>query len=108
MTVDRSEEATLRAKYLDWCSARIADRFLELTPERVYELAHEAGRPVGVDGVAEGDPSYGELVERATEVLARGMDFPPFEEWARTYRANPAAYESDLVGFWKLDESDRG
>lgn len=35
-----AEERILRAKYLDWCSARVADRFLALTPEQIYDLAH--------------------------------------------------------------------
>ncbi|MGH7482818.1 MAG: hypothetical protein ACRELV_11735 [Longimicrobiales bacterium] len=101
MTEERSDEATLRAKYLDWCSARIADRILELTPEQVYELAHAAGEPIGAER-GEDVPSYRQLVERATEVLARRMDFPPFVQWAREYEADPSAYEADLVGFWKL------
>lgn len=40
MTSDPADERILRAKYLDWCSARVADRFLELTPEQIYDLAH--------------------------------------------------------------------
>jgi hypothetical protein len=36
----------LEAKYLDWCSARLADRFLRLTPDEIYDLAQE-GSPEG-------------------------------------------------------------
>ena len=32
----------LRAKYLDWCSAKIAERFLALTPDEIYQLAERA------------------------------------------------------------------
>lgn len=32
----------LRAKYLDWCSARIAERFLELSPDEIYQRAEQA------------------------------------------------------------------
>lgn len=42
MAGNRSENAILRAKYLDWCSARIADRFLALTPDEIYQLAERA------------------------------------------------------------------
>lgn len=38
--MDEAGVRTLRAKYLDWCSARIAERFLDLSPEEIYELAH--------------------------------------------------------------------
>lgn len=34
-----NEDNILRAKYLDWCSARIADRFLALSPDEIYQLA---------------------------------------------------------------------
>lgn len=37
-----SEDAVLRAKYLDWCSARIAERFLALSPDEIYQLAEQA------------------------------------------------------------------
>jgi hypothetical protein len=39
-----SEERVLRAKYLDWCSARIAERFLKLSPDEIYQLAERASR----------------------------------------------------------------
>lgn len=37
-----SESAILRAKYLDWCSSRIAERFLALSPDEIYQLAERA------------------------------------------------------------------
>jgi hypothetical protein len=42
-------EPLLRAKYLDWCSARVAKRFVKLTPEEIYQLAERAahGSPPG-------------------------------------------------------------
>lgn len=44
----KSEDAILRAKYLDWCSSRIAERFLALSPDEIYQLAERA-----TDGQAE-------------------------------------------------------
>ena len=38
----KSEDEILRAKYLDWCSARIAERFLALSPDEIYQLAERA------------------------------------------------------------------
>lgn len=37
--MEGSGHSTLRAKYLDWCSARLAERFLDLSPEEIYALA---------------------------------------------------------------------
>ena len=44
MAGSHSEERVLRAKYLDWCSARIAERFLQLSPDEIYQLAERASR----------------------------------------------------------------
>lgn len=44
MSEDAGDASLLRAKYLDWCSAQIADRFLRLPPAEIYELAHEVSR----------------------------------------------------------------
>ena len=45
--MDGTERSTLRAKYLDWCSARLAERVLDLSTEEIYALARpdEAGSP---------------------------------------------------------------
>jgi len=52
MKVSPVEKRVLWAKYLDWCSAQIADRFLELTPDRIYELAHHLPDRSGSGGGA--------------------------------------------------------
>ena len=41
-TVRAADDRILRAKYLDWCSARVAEQFLRLTPDQIYELAQHA------------------------------------------------------------------
>lgn len=41
-----SEASILRAKYLDWCSARIAERFLALTADEIYQLAETHGQSI--------------------------------------------------------------
>jgi len=121
----------LRAKYLDWCSARLAERFLELTPDQIYELARSAEGESGSAGVSasrdpklvdalaaaagavlggERDPlSFRTLVERVTEALRKELDLPGFEAWAALYRASPARYEEELLGLWRerMGEGDR-
>lgn len=102
--MDERVRSTLRAKYLDWCSARIAERFLELDPEEIYEMARpaevaEAGHSPSVPSAA--GESYRVLVQRATELLLERMSLPPFEEWRRSYAADPGRYDAELLGFWK-------
>lgn len=111
----------LRAKYLDWCSARVAERFVELTPDQIYELAERAtqgepgsagvsssqdgvadavARKVGAQEVASG-LSFRVLVERVTEVLRKELDLPGFEAWAKAYRAAPERFDDELLGLWE-------
>jgi hypothetical protein len=103
-----SEERVIRAKYLDWCSARIAERFLQLTPEEIYDLAETASR--GDEESLRGAvvvPVRGEempfrwMVGRVTEALAVSLRLPTLEEWRADYRATPERYESELLGFWR-------
>lgn len=118
----------LRAKYLDWCSARIAERFLDLSPDEIYELAHPVASGAGGGGgaavagtVAEGsggpegavevvsppdlpaphEESYRHLVQRVTESLLGRMSLPTFEQWAEAYAESPSRFDVELLGFWK-------
>ena len=107
--------AVLRSKYHDWCSSRVADRFVELTPEEIYELAHAGGgdSEARMRGTAEASAStdagafsldeagYSEMVRRVTEALATSLELPSFEDWAESYRRDPARYEKEMVGFWR-------
>jgi hypothetical protein len=121
-----AREKELRAKYLDWCSARLADHFLALSPDEIYELAERAshgrepetdavvatGASSATDAVWQRKPSSSQmpepwrenevfrfLVARVTEVLADTL--PTFDEWEAAYHKDPARYEDELLGFWK-------
>jgi hypothetical protein len=98
-----TDERTLRAKYLDWCSARVAEQFLDLSAEEIYALS----RPTGAEDPAISSPSspggetYRVLVQRATEALLERMSLPSFEEWRRAYAASPGPYDAVMLGFWR-------
>src|SRR5512141_1263623 len=108
MAPNRQATRVLRAKYLDWCSARLADRFLRLTPDEIYELAeraHAPGAPLETpDRAAGAELSYRSLVERVTEALAARMQLPTFEEWSAAYAEAPEQFEEDLLGLWREEE----
>lgn len=95
----RGEEAdsVLRAKYLDYCSAQVADTLVQLSPDEMYVLAEAA---VGEEGVPT-DLSYAQVVQLATERVSRDLDLPPFEEWVKDYRAHPERYDDQLLGLWE-------
>ena len=89
----------LRAKYLDYCSAQVADLLLYLSPDEIYLLAQRAYR----EDSEEGDLSYVEMVQIATDWLSRKVALPPFEIWLEDYRAHPESYEEYFMGLWKSE-----
>lgn len=102
-------DRTRRAKYLDWCSARLAERFLDLTPEQIYQLA----RPEEMKSTSDsGDArritlplpthqDYRGLVQRVTDVLLERTPLPTFEQWSAAYDETPERFDVELLGFWK-------
>jgi hypothetical protein len=104
-----AETRVLRAKYLDWCSAQVADHFLALSPEEIFELAERAaqedlddpGRSLSSSGTVAELSDLKALVERVTGVLAEQLELPDFGAWLKLYEADPAAVEEELIGFWR-------
>jgi hypothetical protein len=89
----------LRAKYVDYCSAQVADLLLYLSPDEIYLLAQRAYREEG----REEELTYVQMVRIATDWLSRKMALPPFEMWLDDYRAHPDRYEEYLLGLWKSE-----
>lgn len=92
-------EEVLRAKYLDYCSAQVADILLILTPDEIFVLAQEAAR----EADRSGDLDYEEIVQLATQRISRKLTLPPFEVWLEDYRAHPEFYDQYLMGLWEED-----
>ena len=126
MAGPHNSERILRAKYLDWCSARVADSFLALSPDEIYQLAEQASHgPPLADPVASLSSFFSDtehelwrntadagtttrdaepfraLVAKVTEVLAERIGLPTFEQWSAAYQEAPEEFEADLLGFWK-------
>lgn len=89
----------LRAKYLDYCSAQVADLLLYLSPDEIYLLAQRAHRERG----GEGDLSYVEMVKIATDWLSQKVKLPPFEMWSTDYLEHPDLYEEYFMGLWESE-----
>jgi len=89
----------LHAKYLDYCSAQVADMLLYLSPDEIYLLAHRAH----IEGGGEGELTYGEMVRIATDWLSERVSLPPFELWVEDYQAHPERYDEYLMGLWKTE-----
>lgn len=91
----------LRAKYRDYCSARVADVLLSLTPDEIYIIAEaEARRQRG----GEGPGSYSEAVDLATHRVRSQLNLPDFAAWAVAYQAEPSRFDPLLLGLWETEE----
>jgi hypothetical protein len=93
------ESEVLRAKYLDYCSAQVADLLLFISPDEIYLLAQRAAQERGDPG----EVSYMRMVQVATEWLSEKMALPPFEVWVQDYLAHPDRYEEYFLGLWESE-----
>lgn len=91
----------LRAKYLDYCSARVTEALLDLSPDEMYVLALEAAKQSG--RCRDQSLTYGEIVALATQRITRCIDLPGFDDWCSAYQAEPERYEAELLGFWERE-----
>ena len=91
-------DGVLWAKYLDYCSARVCDVFLELEEERVFELAQSVEKETG-KGL--GSLSFRDIARLLVEKMLDELSLPDFPTWAAAYEADPEKYEQHLLGLWK-------
>lgn len=108
-----AQESALRTKYLDWCSAKIAEHIFALDPDGFWLLAQRAGEasrvaaPVaapawGGDEIVETLVGTGEAAARLRELILavhRELHLPDPAEWSQLYSANPDAYDREILGF---------
>ncbi len=96
----QDEDPVLRAKYRDYCSARVADALLALSPAEVYTLAQSEARATG----RVPPETFNDRVRLATVRIRERLNLPEFDEWVRLYRRDPGAFEPFLMGFWESEE----
>jgi hypothetical protein len=96
---ERRDSEVLKAKYLDYCSAQVADLLLFLSPDDIYLLAQRAARERGDPG----ELSYMRMVQVATDWLAAKIKLPPYEIWVADYLDHPDRYEEYFMGLWESE-----
>lgn len=94
---EEAGEDVLRAKYLDYCSAQLADLLLYLSPDEIFTVAERVARDRGASSAG----SYSEMVATATEWVQGRVSLPPFEVWVKDYRSDPEKYDRYLMGLWR-------
>lgn len=100
---DPGHNEVLRAKYLDYCSAQLADLLVFISPDEIYLIAQRAAQERGDTG----ELSYTRMVRTATEWLADKVKLPPFEIWVEDYLAQPELYEEFFMGLWESELTGR-
>ena len=99
---ERDEYRVLRAKYRDYCSAKVADAVLSLPPAEIYSLAEDEARAANRLAPS----SYNDAIRFATRKIREQLNLPEFQEWARSYREEPSRYDPELLGLWESEEAD--
>lgn len=103
------ETNDLRTRYTDWCSARIAEHLLALSPEEVFLLSE---RGVPSDATPAPDQASGSFslhsrysrAERSIQAAHAELGLPSFEEWVAQYTRDPARFDADILGFRRVAE----
>jgi hypothetical protein len=100
---DRTEAADplLRSKYLDYCSAKVAEVLLALSPDEMFLLAQEAAGDAPFP--AADPPGYDEVVRLATEHLRSRLGLPTFEAFVHAYRQDPERFDREMLGLWQTE-----
>lgn len=79
-----------RARYLDYCSARISEVFLSLSDERTYQLMEEAAQEAGLEI---GSLGFSEMMDLVTQRLRKSIPLPDFDVWLREFEESPEAFD---------------
>lgn len=94
----------LRAKYLDYCSARISEVFLSLSDEHTYRLMEEAALEADL---TVGALSFQSMMQLVTRKLRKSVPLPDMETWIMEYTEDPERYDPHLLGLWKSEGQDQ-
>lgn len=99
----RKALAVLRAKYHDYCSARVFRIIQRMSPDEMFVFVKDLARGAG----GSREPSYDEMVRLATTRIYAEERLPSFEDWAKQYRANPEHFDAVLLDLWRSEERSR-
>jgi hypothetical protein len=101
----------------------VAERFLKLSPDEIYELAHRASTgdsdppertrgdlspdapkssasPAFLHASGEAE-SFHQIVQTVTAALATELKLPAFDAWRASYESSPEQYDDELLGLWR-------
>lgn len=96
MSLPDAARGSLWVRYVDWCSAQVARRLLELSPEELWERADRLT-------TAGESPSLARAVVPLGRQLAvelyEELGLPPYPRWCEEYQRDPGRFDPDILGF---------
>lgn len=103
------EANELRTRYTDWCSARIAEHLMGLSPEEVFLLSERGTRSDATPTPDEASGSFAlhsrySRAEQSIRAAYQELGLPAFEDWLAAYEASPARFDADILGFRRAAE----
>ena len=115
MTLASPSDGDLRFRYLDWCSAKVAERFQKLSLDEIWERAQSLQQPPPSAAAsrsplpfASETPGYLDLVRLLSVQLADELGLPSFAEWSDEYRRDPEAFHREMIGFGAHRAAEEG
>lgn len=97
MSQPDAARGSLWVRYVDWCSAQVARRLLELSPEEFWERAQDQALVDGSSGSL--SRSVVPLARQLAVELYEELGLPPFPRWAEDYQRHPERFDPDILGF---------
>lgn len=97
MSQPDAARGSLWVRYVDWCSAQVARRLLELSPEEFWERAERQAQTDGFSGPL--SRSVVPLARQLAVELYEELGLPPFPRWSEEYRLHPERFDPDILGF---------
>ena len=96
MSEPEAARGSLWVRYVDWCSAQVARRLLELSPDDFWERAQQAQAGSAAVPLSQ---AVVPLARQLAMELYEELGLPPFPRWSEEYRAHPERFDPDILGF---------
>lgn len=97
MSSSEAARGSLWVRYVDWCSAQVARRLLELSPEDLWERADRLARAeIGSTPLSR---AIVPLARQLAVELYHELDLPPYPRWSEEYQREPQRFDPDILGF---------
>jgi hypothetical protein len=97
MSQSDAARGSLWVRYVDWCSAQVARRLLELSPDELWDRADRLAQSEA--GAAPLSRAVVPLARQLAVELYEELGLPPYPRWCEEYQRHPERFDPDILGF---------